>query len=120
MDPINQRPVPDDQVLTEFGTLGKGFVNAPTEGWADLSLIFGRLTASEACTWVRRRSNRTCQHNPPDGDLARYTTAGTLRSAGFLVEQTGKRLDHVGVGHPGEWGPAERVTLDGCFEKEAS
>lgn len=121
MQPRNLRPVPDDEILTQFGTNERGFTEQP-RWWmeVEVSLIGDEhpLSAEEACAKIRWA--KVCSHNAPNGDLARWTTAGTLREKGFLVEQCGRNLWHVGVTHPSHsetWDAATKLAFEDAFKE---
>jgi hypothetical protein len=106
------RGIEDDEVLTHYG-IDMAFRTTPR--WrieASMSLILGRLTGEEA-------GNRVLKRAIGDGhDSARYTTAGKLRRAGFVVEHTPhvKNPDHVSVRREGSW---DDEPFDGCFNDAA-
>lgn len=108
-------PVPNDQVLTQYGTSRKGFHNQPRwERETQLSVIMGRLTPREAGDFVRRHGAQL----PFAGDRARYTTAGRLRANGFTVDQTGNDPRHVSVGYPLLWNAEVCKAFDAAFEAD--
>lgn len=121
--PSQDRPVSDDEVLTQHGKSGKPFQNTlrqlrhPPGPERDMSLILGAADAVEA-TKLR--------FGYPQRDYSkyavRYTTAGALRRAGFRVEHTGRYPGnpyHVSVFAEGDWGPDQASAFDACFSEEA-
>lgn len=113
--------LPDDEVLTQYGHTGDDppFRNATRSYETDVSLIRGRLSAREAATLIRRQGQR---YQVTDRDGVRHTTAGRLRSAGFVVRATPSRKipGHVSVelqNAEDVWDNSVRSRFDECFEE---
>ena len=111
--------VGDDEPLTQYGHEGDDppFRNATRSYETDVSLIRGRLTPGEAASLVRRQGGR---YQVTDRDKVRHTTAGRLRSAGFVVRSTPSRRipGHVSVELPNPedvWDNSARSRFDDCF-----
>jgi hypothetical protein len=112
----NPEELDDDQVLTQYGTASDGFRCQPRWSKEDaLSLIRGRLSGEEASRVVRR--GRLLGEGR---DLARYTSAGTLRRAGFEVLHTPTRLnpDHVSVRFKDDWDEEVCDAFDDAFSSD--
>jgi len=127
--------VGDDEPLTQYGHEGDDppFRNATRSYETDVSLIRGRLTPGEAASLVRRQGGRLTpgeaaslvrrqggRYQVTDRDKVRHTTAGRLRSAGFVVRSTPSRRipGHVSVELPNPedvWDNSARSRFDDCF-----
>lgn len=113
---MEARHIDDDEVLTHLGsgaTLieGRPFKNRPSPRQEDfgVSLLLGEMSAEDGAEIV-------WQIPPPV--LARYTTAGRLRAAGFIVEHTPYNPHnpyHVSVRCNGEWDTGRQHEFDACF-----
>ena len=116
------RDIRDDECLTQYGEAipdesGYNFRNRLREhqGENELSLIAGRLTPQEAAKVVTKVGNPQA--------AARYTTAGELRTQGFIVRHspTRKNARHVSVhppqagGQPAAWDDDMTKRFDECF-----
>lgn len=110
----------NDELLTQYGDTATNpcFHVAPDDDEEEVSLIAGVLSGAEACSYVRTRGcarhHVTC--------VARHVRVGTLRRAGFRVENTPTRVNpnHCSVwwdpAPGGDW-PAEVSRLfDSCFD----
>jgi hypothetical protein len=113
--------VPDDEPLTQYGRTGDDppFRNATRSYETDVSLIRGRLSARDAASLVRRQGEG---YQVTDLDRVRHTTAGRLRSAGFVVRATPTRRipGHVSaeLQDPEDvWDNSARSWFDECFEE---
>lgn len=82
------------------------------DGERDVSLLRGQMTIHEAAQAVCRRPAKP-------GDVVRHTTAGALRSAGFLVSHTPtkRNKEHVSVEHQGKWTENMRKAFDLAFDE---
>ena len=123
---------PAELPLTQTNNPGEGFPTAPKlmSGEVDLSLLRGRLSLRDAVT---ARFHNSSQHRLAaleklDEYAVRYTTAGALRTAGFVVVHTpGPVLNglHTSVvlGYDQEarmavplpWSDELGLALDACF-----
>jgi hypothetical protein len=113
--------IPDDAPLTQYGEIRPSkepqFRKKPREEIfeTDVSLIWGRLTPSEA--------SRRVTHVVSPLAAARYTTAGALRAVGFAVRHTPGRSNpkHVSVvpdtehPEPADWDDSMAESFDKCF-----
>jgi len=113
--------VPDDEPLTQYGHEGDdpSFRNATRSYETDVSLIRGQLSARAAASLVRRQGER---YQLTDQDRVRHSTAGRLRSAGFVVRATPTRRipGHVSVElqNPEDvWDDSLRRRFDDCFDE---
>ena len=113
--------VPDDEPLTQYGHTGDDppFRNATRSYETDVSLIRGRLSVREATTLIRRQGEH---YEVTDRDRVRYTTAGRLRAAGFVVRATPSRRipGHVSAelqDPEGVWDNSARSRFDECFDE---
>lgn len=107
----------DDVELTQYGEDGEGFRNRlrVSIGETEMSLIIGRQSKMACALLVTKAA--------PPWAMARYTTAGALRAAGFQVVHSPTRGNplHVSVFPPtGPHGPAEwddsmAMRFDKCF-----
>lgn len=75
-----------------------------------MSLLRGRVTVGEAAWAVCRRAAK-------QGDVVRYSTAGALRNADFLVTHTPTRRNkgHVSVEYQGKWTDNMRKAFEFAF-----
>lgn len=119
--PVVPPDVPDDEPLTQYGHERDDppFRNATRSYETDVSLIRGQLSAREAASLIRRQGER---YEVTDRDRVRHTTAGRLRSAGFVVRATPSRRipGHVSVELPDPedvWDNSARSRFDECFEE---
>lgn len=107
----------DDVELTQYGEDGDGFRNhlrVPI-GETEMSLIIGRQSKMAVALLVTKTA--------PPWAIARYTTAGTLRAAGFRVTHSPTRGNplHVSVfppsgpHGPGDWDEGMATSFDKCF-----
>ena len=110
-----------DEPLTQYGHEGDDppFRNATRSYETDVSLIRGRLSPSEAASLIRRQGER---YLVTDRDRVRHTTAGRLRTAGFVVRATPTRRipGHVSVElqDPEDvWDNSARSRFDDCFDE---
>ena len=96
LDPAVPPDVGNDEPLTQYGHEGDDppLKNATRSYETDVSLIRGRLSARDAASLIVRQGER---YQVTDRDRVRHTTAGLLRSAGFVVRATPTRRipDHV-------------------------
>lgn len=113
--------VGDDEPLTQYGHEGDDppFRNATRSYETDVSLIRGRLSARDAASLVRRQGEA---YQVTDQDKVRHTTAGCLRSSGFVVRATPSRRipGHVSVElqNPEDvWDNSARSRFDECFDE---
>jgi hypothetical protein len=94
------RDVPDDAVLTQYGRQVAGqetFRSSPRfPNEHDLSLLWGEMPPGMASLAVRGRRGDA-------SDRVRTCTAGALRAAGFVVQNTPslRNPDHISVTVPG-------------------
>lgn len=106
----------DDVELTQYGELDEDFRNElrVDRGETEMSLTIGRQTPMAVALLVTK--------TVPAGARARYTTAGALRTAGFIVEHSptkGNAL-HVSVFppkgvEPREWDLTMANAFAQCF-----
>ena len=113
--------VGDDEPLTQYGREGDDppFRNATRSYETDVSLIRGRLSPSEAASLIRREGAR---YQVTERDRVRHTTAGLLRTAGFVVRATPTRRipGHASVElqNPEDvWENSARSRFDDCFDE---
>lgn len=113
--------VGDDEPLSQYGhdSDDPPFRNATRSYETDVSLIRGRLSPREAASLIRRQGER---YEVTDRDRVRYTTAGQLRSAGFVVRATPSRRipGHVSVEFQKAddvWDNSARSRFDDCFDE---
>lgn len=116
---IPARPIDDHTILTQYGRESPGlptFRSGPREHEDYQSMVAGRRTVAEMARFVMGRPARK-------DDRVRYTTAGELRAAGFVVTSEPRPWngDHVGVTLPGEpipWEDEKRNAFEFCFPEE--
>jgi hypothetical protein len=124
-------PLPDETDLTQYGQREpvdsegeearfadlptfrnrvRDFQNPPE---VDISLIRGRIGEQDAGKIVCRKYVRMARAI----HAVRYTTAGELRSKGFIVTHspTKRNPDHVSVEWRGDWTDEVSATFDTCF-----
>lgn len=108
------REIEDDEALSQYGVDGEPWRVAPREGESDVSVLLGELPPDEAARRVRKG-----RWIPAGTDGVRYTTAGTLRAAGFDVRYTHTKANklHASVVLPndGTWDNEQRAQFDNCF-----
>lgn len=112
--------LPDDAVLTQFGnSLNPGFCIFPFRsqlrvGERGISLTLGMRSVKEMVDLMYRGRRSASMH-----DGVRYTTAGKLKAAGFLVVPDGgkRNPNHVSVCLDGdtEWTDDESARFSNCF-----
>jgi hypothetical protein len=93
--PAPQKCVRNDEYLTQTNDPGEGFRSQPRLNLreVDLSCFRGRLPLEEAVSLRLRSSSRHKLARPEralslDGWAVRYTKAGCLRDAGFVIVHT--------------------------------
>jgi hypothetical protein len=115
------REIPAEAILTQYGEIfpdaHESFRNRLREhmGENELSLIWGKKSSAEAAQIVTRSVGPFAS--------ARYTTAGELRGAGFIVRHSPSptRPLHVSVHPPisgnqsAEWDEPMAELFDKCF-----
>lgn len=116
--------IADEVVLSQFGNRkapalpdGPFRCRLREEDTDGVSMLNGRHSPDEACRIVTRLAA-----SPDHG--VRYTTAGTLRAAGFHVKGTPSRRNKLHVSvimESGEqWTDEVAARFDSCFNREAT
>jgi hypothetical protein len=127
MNAPDARELRDEEPITQYGSASSRaqnphFRHCPRvpKDRGGISVIVGRLDSHAAAELVRTRDSTN-----PDEDLARHTTVGRLRAAGFRVEHAPSRKNpgHTRVCHDsapdGVWAPDVQELFDLCFDEEA-
>jgi hypothetical protein len=106
------RDIDDDEVLCQYGEIGRSFRSRPRQGIeTELSLCAAAHSPTAAGVCVRGFAQ-------PRIDACRWTTAGSLRRAGFSVTHAPEIFNphHVLVGHDGTWDNNTSRRFHSAFE----
>ncbi|HEY9564767.1 MAG TPA: hypothetical protein VIR30_13455 [Nocardioides sp.] len=107
------RDIDNDEVLTQYGVVGEPFRAEPRwDTERELSLCGAAHDPAAAALCVVGQVN-------PRRDACRWTTAGSLRTAGFVVRHDPVPWNdhHVAVSFTGEWNDSRSRSFDEAFEE---